>query len=146
MGEISVDAVRALINWVHCPPKDFGSPQTASRPYDQQRVTVVNVVTVPVLVHSKTRPIFRPNARPARTLAGDAVGPAGSAEARGPAFSVMTSTVGAVYPFDSSICRCTETSGIKRGVLVRACISTPQLLLNLMRSDRRSLFALPKNI
>ena len=56
-------------------------------------MTVVNIVNVPVLVHSKSRHVFRPNAKPARTLAADAVGPTGSAEARRPAFFVMTSTV-----------------------------------------------------
>jgi hypothetical protein len=52
-------------------------------------VTVVNIVNVPVLVHSKPRPIFRPNAKPARTRATDAVGPTGPAQSLGVPFAVL---------------------------------------------------------
>src|SRR5437016_444155 len=40
-------------------------------------VTAVNIVNVPVLVQSKPRAVFPPNAKPARKPATDAAGPTG---------------------------------------------------------------------
>jgi hypothetical protein len=52
-------------------------------------VTVVNIVNVPVPVHSKPRPGFRQDAKPARTPAADAVGPTGPTQTRSAAFTVL---------------------------------------------------------